>query len=104
MVVCVNDGAVMKAWAKDQKVEGSIITFLADARSELTEALGMVLDVPNVAAPLGNPRCKRFCLFVDDGTIKVWNVSEAPGDPAGDNDGEGPITALTRVDTMLAAM
>lgn len=79
-----------------------MITFLADARSELTNALGMALDVPNVAAALGNPRCKRFCMFVDDGVIKIWFVSEAPGDPAGDNDPEGPITALTRVDTFLA--
>jgi peroxiredoxin len=31
-VFCVNDGAVMMAWAKDQKIEGSNITFLADTR------------------------------------------------------------------------
>ena len=37
---CVNDGAVMSAWAADQGVEGSMVTFLADTRRELTEALG----------------------------------------------------------------
>ena len=40
---CVNDGAVMAAWAESQGVEGSMITFLADTRSELTRALGVVL-------------------------------------------------------------
>jgi hypothetical protein len=35
------------------------------------QALGMVLDDSGVMAALGNPRCKRFCLYVDDGTVKV---------------------------------
>jgi peroxiredoxin len=50
LVYCVNDGAVMKAWAANQGVEGSMITFLADTRRELTEALGMVMTHPG---PLG---------------------------------------------------
>ena len=104
LVYCVNDGAVMKGWAKDQGIEGSMITFLADTRRTLTEALGMVMDHPGPMDALGNLRCKRFCLFIDDGTIKVFNVSEAEGDPAGDNEPDGPITALTRVTTMLAAI
>jgi 2-Cys peroxiredoxin 5 len=37
IVYCVNDGAVMDGWAKDQMVEDSMITFLADPRSELTQ-------------------------------------------------------------------
>ena len=39
LVYCVNDGAVMEGWAREQKVKGSMITFLADTRTELTEAL-----------------------------------------------------------------
>lgn len=85
LVFCVNDGAVMTAWAKDQKVEGSIITFLGDTRSELTQALGLVLDHPGPMGVLGNPRCKRFSMLVDDGIIKTINVAEADGDPAGDD-------------------
>ena len=27
LVYCVNDPAVMEAWAKDQKIAGSIVTF-----------------------------------------------------------------------------
>jgi len=62
----------MKAWGKDQKVEGSMITFLADTRSELTNALDLVLKVPE---KLGNPRCKRFAMVVDKGVIKALTVA-----------------------------
>lgn len=86
IVYCVNDGAVMKAWAKDQGVEGSIISFLGDPGSELTKALGQVLEHPGPMSVLGNPRCKRFSMLVDDGVIKTINVSEGPDDPAGDGD------------------
>lgn len=63
----------MDAWAKDQKIAGSNITFLADTRSELTNALGkdLVLEAP----VLGNPRCKRFAMVVEDGTIKGMTVA-----------------------------
>lgn len=84
IVYCVNDGAVMTAWAKDQGVEGSMITFMADTRSELTQALGVVLDHPGPMGVLGNPRSKRFAMFLDDGVIKAFNIAEKPDDPAGD--------------------
>lgn len=78
LVYCVNDGAVMAGWAMDQKVEGSMISFLADTRSELTEALDVVLDATPEMALLGNPRCKRFAMVVEDG--KITAVSVAGGD------------------------
>jgi hypothetical protein len=74
IVYCVNDGAVMQGWEKDQGVkrgssgqffykgQPSMVTFMADTRSELTQALDMVLDDPGVMGALGNPRCKRFAL------------------------------------------
>lgn len=71
----MNDGAVMEGWAKDQKVEGSMVTFLADTRSELTKALDLVLDAPPAMAVLGNARCKRFALVVEDGVIKAMTVA-----------------------------
>lgn len=43
----------------------SMLTFLADTRSELTQALDMVLDDSGVMGALGNPRCKRFALVRD---------------------------------------
>jgi len=85
-VYCVNDAAVMQFWAKDQRIANTGITFVADTGAELTKALDMVLDHPGVVRALGNPRCKRFALFVDDGIVKHVGVSESDGDPAGDND------------------
>lgn len=75
----------MSGWAKTQGVEGSMITFLGDPRSELTEALGVVLDHPGPMSVLGNPRCKRFSMIIDDGVIKKVNVACSPEDPAGDD-------------------
>merc|ERR1719486_337607 len=48
----------------------------------------MVLDHPGPMAALGNPRCKRFAMYAEDGVIKVLQVSEAPDDPAGDTNPE----------------
>lgn len=86
LVYCVNDGAVMTGWAKDQGVEGSIVSLLGDPRSEVTEALGLVLDHPGPMSVLGNPRCKRFSMLIDDGIIKTINVAAKEDDPAGDDD------------------
>lgn len=101
MVYCVNDAAVMQAWAKDQGVEGSMITFLADTRCEFTSALGMCISHPGPRGALGNVRCKRFVLICEDGIVQHVEVSEAPDDPAGDNEPNGPITARTRVEHIL---
>jgi 2-Cys peroxiredoxin 5 len=86
----------MKAWAVDQKVGGSIIQFFGDTRSELTEALGLVLDHPGPMSVLGNPRCKRFSMLIDDGVIKTINVAEKDDDPAGDD-----YPGVTLVEKML---
>jgi len=96
LVYCVNDGAVMDGWAKDQGVGGSIIKFLGDPRSEVTEALGLVLNDPGPMSVLGYPRCKRFSMFIDDVVIKSINVCEKPDDPAGDND-----PSITLVEKMI---
>lgn len=104
LVYCVNDGAVMTGWAKDQKIEGTIVKFLGDPRSTITRKLGMVLKHPGPMGVLGNPRCKRFALIIDDGEIKAVEVSEAEDDPAGDNDPKGPIAAKTMASHMLTLL
>mmetsp|Transcript_14216 Transcript_14216/g.33581 ORF Transcript_14216/g.33581 Transcript_14216/m.33581 type:complete len:90 (-) Transcript_14216:84-353(-) len=76
----------MTGWAKDQGVAGSMITFLGDPRSELTKALGLVMDHPGPMSVLGNTRCKRFSMLIDDGVIKTINVAAGEDDPAGDDD------------------
>jgi len=95
-VFCVNDGAVMTAWKKDQGLAGSdLIEFLADTQADLTDALGLVLtgtdkpygkfEGPNNALGQHTKRCKRSAMFVVDGKIEVMQIAEAPDDPAGDD-------------------
>jgi len=84
-VYAVNDGAVMGAWAKDQGTAGSILELYGDPRSEVTNALNLVLNHPGPMSVLGNPRCKRFSMVVKDCTVKVVNVAAAEDDPAGDD-------------------
>jgi len=104
LVYCVNDGAVMKAWAKDQKIEGSIIRFLADTRCQFTRKICMSMLHPGPKGALGNIRCKRFVLVVEDGEVKNVEVSEGPDDPAGDNEPDGPVTAKTLVEHILTLL
>ena len=84
IVYCVNDGAVMLGWEKDQGVKrGSsgksfykgketMVSFMGDTRSELTQALDMVLDDAGVMGVLGNPRCKRFALVRARQLSALW--------------------------------
>jgi len=99
IIYCVNDGAVMAAWAKDQGIDGSIIKFFADPQGKLTESLGMVINHPGPTGKLGSPRSKRFAMYLDDGVIKVHHVSEAPNDPAGDDHPESSCA-----DAMMTAI
>lgn len=84
----------MTGWAKDQGTTGSLIKLLGDPRLEFTKALGdsLVLDAPGAMAKLGNPRCERFSMFVDDGVIKTLKVAGQGGMEDSD----------TMVDAMLA--
>ena len=87
LVYCVNDAAVMEAWAKDQKIAGTNITFVADTSCKLTEALGLTMEAPGPRRDLGNLRSKRFALYVDQGVVKHVAVSGTSDDPAGDAPG-----------------
>lgn len=85
---CVNDGAVMDAWAADQKVEqgqDGLLTMMGDPDSELTKALGMELSHPGPVSKLGPGRCKRNAMYIVDGVIKFSKISERLDDPAGDD-------------------
>lgn len=86
----------MTGWAKDQKTPGTMLKLLGDPTSEFTKALGLVLDDPGPMSVLGNPRCKRFSMLIDDGVIKSLNVAEGPDDPAGD-----AAPQVSMVDKML---
>mmetsp|Transcript_26935 Transcript_26935/g.82673 ORF Transcript_26935/g.82673 Transcript_26935/m.82673 type:complete len:127 (+) Transcript_26935:317-697(+) len=84
-VYCVNDSAVMEAWGRDQKIDGSIVTFLADPTSDLTKALDVELTHPGPLAVLGPGRCKRFAMLFDKGVCKSVQISESPDDPTDGN-------------------
>ena len=96
---CVNDGAVMQAWAKDQKIGLSMLAFMGDPAGEFTKDLDMELTHPGPASKGIIGRCKRHAIHVVDGEVKLVHVSEGPDDPAGDND-----PSNTLADAMLDAM
>lgn len=75
-VVSVNDMFVMEAWSKSSGGAGKI-TFLADGSADFTRALGLELDASGFGMGL---RSKRYSMLVDDGTVKVLNIEEVPGE------------------------
>mmetsp|Transcript_8314 Transcript_8314/g.18597 ORF Transcript_8314/g.18597 Transcript_8314/m.18597 type:complete len:90 (-) Transcript_8314:83-352(-) len=75
----------MNAWAKDQKVEGSMISFYGDTTGAFTRALGVEMNHPGPMRVLGNPRCKRHAMIVENNVIKKIFVAEGKDDPAGDD-------------------
>jgi len=68
--VAVNDPFVMAAWGENQSAGGKV-RLLADTCGDLTKALGLELDL---SAVLGNVRCKRFSMLVEDGTVTKINI------------------------------
>lgn len=84
--MCVNDGAVMQAWAADQGVTSdSLLQFMGDPYSKVTRHLEMELTHPGPAGVGLINRCKRFALLLEDGVVKAVKLSERPDDPAGDS-------------------
>mmetsp|Transcript_34552 Transcript_34552/g.50735 ORF Transcript_34552/g.50735 Transcript_34552/m.50735 type:complete len:98 (+) Transcript_34552:116-409(+) len=86
----------MQAWADDQKVHGSIVSFLADPNANVVDAFDVELVHEGPTFKLGPKRSKRFAAYIDDGEIKAFKISEGEDDPAGDDDPSG-----TCVDEML---
>lgn len=87
LVFCVNDGAVMDAWAKDQGVdqENGLMKFFGDPTSALTDALNIRLEHPGPKFKGLIRRSKRTASYVEDGIIKAFAIAEKPDDPAGDD-------------------
>ena len=73
-VTAVNDVFVMDAWKKATAAEG--VEFLADGNAEFATGIDLLFD--GSAGGLGT-RSKRYAMLVDNGTVKVLNVEEAPG-------------------------
>lgn len=77
-IVCmaVNDPFVMKIWGDTTGGIAAGITFLADAESAFTKAIGLQFTVQ--ATGLIN-RCKRFSALVVDGVVTQLNIEEERG-------------------------
>lgn len=77
-VICisVNDPFVMSAWGEATGATEAGLTFLGDAESEFTKAVGMDFTAP----PAGLiARSKRYALYAEDGVVKVLQAEENPG-------------------------
>lgn len=68
--VSVNDIHVMRAWAEQTSGAAAGITFLADADSSFTRAIGMQFDAPAVGM---FARSKRYSMLVRDGVVAMFN-------------------------------
>ena len=68
--VSVNDPFVMAAWGENQNATGKV-TMLADTCGEFTRSVDLELDLSKV---LGNVRCKRFSIVVENGKAVQVNV------------------------------
>jgi len=73
--MAVNDGHVLKAWAKEQNVPEGLI-MLADGNANLARALGLEMDASAYGMGV---RSRRFALYAEDGVIRSLHV-EAPGE------------------------
>ena len=99
IVYCVNDAAVMTAWADDQGVDGSMIKFLGDPSGAFTDATDMKMTHPGPPSVGIIGRCKRHAMYIVDGIVKAVSISEGPDDPAGDDD-----PSATLAEAMLATV
>lgn len=92
---CVNDGAVMKAWFVDQKLENSMMQMFGDPSGEFTYYTGMRLDHDGPRSKGLFGRCKRYAMFVENCVVRYVAVSESEDDPAGDdNPGASCVEAM----------
>jgi len=72
----VNDQFVMKAWGESQNTDGNIL-LIADGSCNLTQALGMELDLTERGLGV---RSQRYVIIADDGVITHLNLEPSPGE------------------------
>ena len=77
-VIClsVNDVFVLDAWGKSTGATEAGLSFVGDAASEFTKAVGMDFTAPPVGLI---SRSKRYAMYVEDGVVKVLQQEENPG-------------------------
>lgn len=85
LIYCVNDGAVMGAWSRDQVINGTIVSMFGDPYGDFTKKCGMELVHPGPYDLGLVGRSKRFAMHVVAGIVEYVAVSESEEDPAGDD-------------------
>ena len=77
IIYCVNDGAVMEAWAKDLGADRSnLITLMGDPSGAFTRSLDVSLTAPGPNGKGLHGRCKRFAMYLVDGVVKIFRIAE----------------------------
>ncbi len=86
--VAVNDPFVLKAWAREQGVDGRV-TMLSDGSGTFARALGLELDL---SARGFGVRSKRYAMVVRDGVVRYLGVE--PGTEVGVSGADAVLAAL----------
>ena len=86
--VAVNDPFVLKAWARDQGVDGRV-TMLSDGSGTFARAVGLELDLTSRGFGV---RSKRYAMVVRDGVVAYLGVE--PGTEVGVSSADAVLTAL----------
>lgn len=82
--VSVNDGFIMHAWGKDQKVEQ--VQLLPDGNGDFTRGMGMLVSKSDLGF---GDRSWRYSMLVDDGVVeKMFIEPDVPGDPFENSDAD----------------
>lgn len=90
----------MSAWAESQGVpEDSIVKLMGDPYADVTEKLDMELIHAGPKEVGLINRCKRFALYIEDGTVKIVRIAEKEDDPAGDD-----FPDVTLAESMIEAI
>ncbi|MEM1306455.1 MAG: peroxiredoxin [Pseudomonadota bacterium] len=93
MCTAVNDVFVLDAWAENCGAKGKI-EMLADGSAQFAQATGLEIDLTERGLGV---RSKRYAMLVDDGTVKVLDVEDAPPN----HDVSSAETLCSRIDGAL---
>lgn len=104
LVYCVNDPAVMQAWASDQKTGPTMINLMGDPSGALTKELDIELTHPGPISVGIIGRSKRTAMHVIDGEVMHFAIAEGEDDPAGDAEPDVTLAgAMLKAVKVLAA-
>lgn len=75
LCLAVNDAAVLAAWSREHAAEGKV-GMISDGCLNFTRAAGLEVDLSTRGY---GPRCRRFSMIVNDGTVTHLHLEEGAG-------------------------